>query len=257
MDRCTQSPLDTLQVSLYRLILVAALLLILASVWSVRAEDELPLGDAEAQTITIAAEDNLLLVGDFYLVDPNAPTLLLLHQLYTNRSMWDAFIRPFLGGGYNLLAVDLRGYGMTRGRINWDLAQDDTQSWMAWLRHEAGVRPDGISIIGSSMGANLALLGCADDELCRSAVAISPGWRYFGVGVSEAFGEGLAERPALLIYAERDRYPALGVPEMMKVATNPVDVIVYPGNLHGLDMMADVGNESLRSLIDWLNSNAR
>ena len=46
----------------------------------------------EPQTVIIQAEDGARLVGDFYLVDPLNPTVILLHQLYTTRLSWQPVI---------------------------------------------------------------------------------------------------------------------------------------------------------------------
>src|SRR5690349_206280 len=73
---------------------------------------------AQGTAVETAAPDGLTLKGDFYLVDVNRPTVLLLHELYTNRTSWQPYIGTLTGAGYNVLAVDLRGMGQTRGRMN-------------------------------------------------------------------------------------------------------------------------------------------
>lgn len=208
----------------------------------------------EARIVRASATDGLDLLGDFYLIDSDQPTVLLLHELYTTRASWNAFIDPLLLAGYNVLAVDLRGHGATQGAINWPQAVSDVQTWLNWLRLEAGVRADGISIMGSSMGANLAIVGCANDPLCVTAIAISPGWRYFGIGVKNAFERGLGQRPALLIYAERDRWPALGVPQMLDAATGSVITRVFPGNLHGMNLLNAESAALIPDLLHWLGA---
>lgn len=187
-------------------------------------------------TVIATADDGLGLVGDFYPTLAQNPTVILLHQLYTDRSSWTPYIAMLRDAGINVLVADLRGYGVTGGEVNWNAAVLDVQSWMNWLRMEAGVRPDAISVMGSSMGANLAIVACGADVLCRSAIAISPGWEYYGLGVEVALEVELAERPVLIIYADRDRYPALGVPLMREIAGEMTQFIEFPGNAHGMDL---------------------
>ena len=66
-------------------------------------------------------------------------------NLYARRSSWDVLLEPLLRGGYNVLAIDVRGHGTTRGGIDWNLAIEDNALWFAWLRDVAQVRPDAIS----------------------------------------------------------------------------------------------------------------
>lgn len=208
-------------------------------------EEPLPVA---AQIVETRAQDHWRLYGDFYLVDPERPTVLLLHEMYTDRSSWNPLLPPLLENGYNILAVDIRGWGSTRGAINWSRAIDDVGIWMTWLREEAGVNPELIHTMGSSMGSTLAIRGCANDEFCRSAIAISPGWSYYGYSVEEA----IAIKPVLAIYAERDRWPALGVPEMSETSPDTVSVQMYPGNQHGM-LLVEEQFESITDLIlDWL-----
>lgn len=207
---------------------------------------------AQSNAVETQANDGLTLKGDFYLVDASHPTVLLLHQLYTNRTSWDSGVAVLTGAGYNVLRVDLRGHGETGGKINWPQAVDDVGVWMAWLRSSAGVRGDAISTLGSSMGSTLAIVGCGNDPSCRTAIAISPGWSYSGISVETAITTQLTERPILVVYAKRDRWPSLGVPRMTKVAPNVISTAVYAGNKHGMDLLAQNTDAIWGNVLDWL-----
>ena len=215
-----------------------------------------PIAEAqiEPQVVTIQSEDGVSLVGDFYLVDPLSPTVILLHQLYTNRHSWErgGIIGPLLGSHYNVLAVDLRGYGDSRAPIDWHQAVVDVQLWFNWLRTEGGVRPDAISTMGSSMGSTLAIIGCGNDALCRTAIAISPGWDYFGIDIGDSLSIGLSNRSLLILYSERDRYPSLDMPQIEETATGLLSVEVFPANPHGMDLLKFHKDETLSLILDWL-----
>ncbi|MCU0512391.1 MAG: alpha/beta hydrolase [Anaerolineae bacterium] len=210
----------------------------------------LPVQAQEATVVQVTAADGLVLTGDFYLVGPERATVILLHQLYTDRRSWQPYVRGLLDAGYNVLAVDVRGHGASRARQDWAKAVDDVALWFAWLRGTAGVR-DSIATVGSSMGSTLALVGCARDATCRTAVAISPGWRYNGISVQDALTTQLAGRQAYLLYTRRDRFPALGVPRMVEAAPQSVVVQVFDGNRHGMDVLARFP-EALPLILDWL-----
>jgi pimeloyl-ACP methyl ester carboxylesterase len=208
------------------------------------------------QAVLLQAEDGALLVGDFYLVDPLSPTIILAHQLYTTRHSWQPVISPLIGGHYNVLAIDIRGYGDSSSSINWHHAVTDMQLWFDWLRTGGGVRPDAISTMGSSMGSTLAIVGCANDVLCKTAIAISPGWDYYGIQIEDALTSGLNTRPMLILYAERDRWPSVGMPLIEEAATNPLIIERFPANTHGMDLIKLHEEEIIEMIIDWLTLNS-
>jgi len=234
-----------------RTVLLALFLSVISSVGlaqdAAQQRENSPLPVA-AQVVEVSASDGLTLIGEFYRVDPARPTVLLLHQLYTNRLGWHPVLAPLLEAGYNLLSVDVRGYGATGGTIYWNGAADDVGTWLVWLREVAGVRADAISTMGSSMGSTLAILGCDRDALCRTAIAISPGWNYFGLHI----GDNLSTKPILAIYAERDRWPALGIPLMLEAAPETLATQIYAGNAHGMDLIESEFDSIVPLVLGWL-----
>jgi alpha-beta hydrolase superfamily lysophospholipase len=200
--------------------------------------------------VEVMAADGLVLKGDFYLVGTDHATVLLLHQMYTTRASWQNYIGTLTGAGYNVLAVDVRGYGQTRGKLNWEAAVSDVSVWMGWLRGSAGVR-DAISTMGSSIGSSLAIVGCANDSACRTAIAISPGWNYNGIMLEAPLTNNFAGRQILVVYGHRDRFPALGIPRMVEVAPDVVVTQQYTGNAHGMNLLAKYP-ESTQVILDWL-----
>ena len=200
--------------------------------------------------VTLTARDGLTLVGTWMQVSADSPTVILLHQLYSSRQGWSPLVEALTANGYNVLAIDLRGYGQTRGRINWPKALIDVADWADWVRQQ-GVR-DSISMLGSSMGSVLAIVACGADSACKTAIAISPGWEYYGIGVGVPLTEQFGERKVLIIYAERDRYPRQGVPRMVEAAPDVVTTLSYPGNAHGMDMIRQTSDTSLPAILDWL-----
>jgi undecaprenyl-diphosphatase len=231
-------------------IAAGALVLLWAVAMPVSAQDAQPTAAPEPgvvleQLVEIEASDGLILRGAYFAPHANAPAVLLLHELYTTRSSWNPTIAALNEAGYNALAVDLRGWGRTRGRINWTQAQNDTLRWAQWLSEQPGV--GSISMIGSSMGSALALNGCAAFDACTRAVALSPGWDYFGVDVTDAISDGF---PILAVYADRDRYPAAEVPEMLE-AKPDLAVLMIAGRAHGIGLFRT--DATLRpAVIQWL-----
>jgi pimeloyl-ACP methyl ester carboxylesterase len=196
--------------------------------------------------VQIEASDGRKLYGTYYDAGGDAPAVLLLHQLYTNRSSWTPLVNPLREAGFKVLVIDLRGYGQTRGSINWTQAQDDTLRWAEWLRGQPGVNK--LLMGGSSMGANLALVGCAGVDGCAGVVALSPGLNYFGVTTDSAIASG---RPTLIAYADRDRYPKDDVPAMQQIPGAAIEVIVYEGRDHGVDLFR-AHDDLAGAIVGWL-----
>ncbi|MEO0564251.1 MAG: alpha/beta fold hydrolase, partial [Chloroflexota bacterium] len=147
---------------------------------------------------------------------------------------------------------DVRGYGETGGPINWQHAQEDTLVWLDWLAAQPGVRADTVWTVGSSMGANLAVIGCADFESCAGSVAVSPGRNYFGYTPLAPALDALSERdtPVWFITSERDGYPALAARQLAPDYPN-VMVEWLPGNAHGIDLLDEA---TVAEVIGWLAS---
>lgn len=205
--------------------------------------------DDSAQVVNIEATDGVTLVADYY--DGRGTAVLLLHQLYTTRHSWGWVAESLSQRGYRVLAPDLRGYGQSRGAINWTRAQDDVQMWIDWLADEHGVQS--AFIMGSSMGANLALVGCADAPRCSGAVALSPGLNYFGVHTDSAVTSG--ER-ILLVYGSLDMRPRRDIPRMWALAEeagmeNRLSEIVYEGRSHGMALFNE-DDTLLTQIVAWM-----
>lgn len=201
-------------------------------------------GAQATQVVEIVGSDGHRLVADYYPASrAGTPAVMLLHQLYTDRGSWAAFAAQLQAEGYAVLVPDLRGYGQTGGDIHWQLAQDDTLVWLDWLRQQPNVNGGQIALMGSSMGANLAVIGCADDRAvnpdvgCTTAVALSPGLNYFGYTPLEpALVGGGAGCGVLFVSSVRDGYPARAVREL-SAAFPQLQPLWVEGNAHGIDLL--------------------
>ncbi|HLY27817.1 MAG TPA: alpha/beta fold hydrolase, partial [Aggregatilineales bacterium] len=154
-----------------------------------------------------AMNDGLTIVGTFYSAPHRpAPAILLLHMLGSNKESWQPFAVQLQAAGYSVLAIDLRGHGESGGAMDWTKAPGDVDSVVGQMHSLPGIDPNRLSVIGASIGANLALVTCADTKLCHSAVLISPSLDYEGIKTLPALG-AYGKSP-LLIVASRDDKPA-------------------------------------------------
>ena len=78
--------------------------------------------------------------------------------------------------------------------------------------------------------------------------AISPGWNYY----RQSLANYIALKPVLAIYAERDRWPSLGIPRMQEAAPDSLMVQAYEGNAHGMNLLSDEFDTALPLIVEWL-----
>lgn len=204
--------------------------------------------------VKIKMADGLEVQGAFYASTKTekAPAALLLHQNNGIRQQWDKLL-PFLtAAGYNILAVDQRGFGKTGGDKDYLLLEKDAIEMMNWLREQPTVNKDRVVIIGASVGSNAALRACATDENCKVAVALSPGVDFYGVEPRDAI-KGSKQKNWLLLSGQTDGESALAVKVMLRDVPDDSNAMVKvfgSTDLHGTDllMLPDVAP----LIIGWL-----
>lgn len=207
-------------------------------------------------TITLQAANGISLVADFYAASAefsDAPVIMLLHMLNSSRSAYDPLIPYLQAAGYALLNIDMRGHGESGGTRDWDAAIDDVVTgWSGWLEAVAHIGEDGLAIIGGSIGANVALISCAEIVTCHGAIALSPGLDYRGVKPETALVDGLADRSALLVAAQNDRSSAEAIRRMFLNAKGDVSARMYRGRAHGTRLFDSEYESVSRLILHWL-----
>ena len=208
----------------------------------------------ELDTITLQTADDVTLAGDLYpSSDQSAPLIIALHMLGSDRSAYETVIPDLRDAGYAVLNVDMRGHGDSGGVQDWDLAIDDVQRWIDWLAANEHISERGLIIMGASIGANVALIGCAASDVCRGAIALSPGLDYRGVQPERALVEGLAERSALLVAAHDDSYSAATVRQLFMNAKGDVTARLFRGRAHGTRLFDSDYDSISRLILSWLD----
>lgn len=234
---------------LHQLYLIS--LVFVFSIFTLSAQVEL-----DFETVTVNASDDLELVGDFYQPEDASetgnPAVLLFHMLGSNRHAYDPILPDLVDAGYVVLNVDMRGHGDTGGNQVWDLAIDDVQTWLDWLREQETVDDSRVAIMGASIGSNIALIGCAQDTDCVGAIALSPGLDYFGVEPESAVMNGLAERAVLLVASHSDGYSAESVEQMFTNGRGDVSARIYRGAAHGTSLFRSHYDSVSQLILSWL-----
>ncbi len=114
------------------------------------------------------------------------PAVLLLHGYGEDRSAWKDFSRQLLNRGWAVMAVDLRGHGESNTRnqrpiqaspdwrVNPHEFPVDLDPSLDWLKAQPRVDNRKIVVIGSDVGANLALIASGRFPEVRTVVALRP-----------------------------------------------------------------------------------
>ena len=90
-------------------------------------------------------------------------------------------------------------------------------------------------------------------EICRGAIALSPGLDYRGVKPESALVDGLADRAALLVAAQNDASSSTAIRQMFLKAKGEVSARLYRGRAHGTRLF-DSDYDSVSALIlGWLD----
>src|ERR1044072_3990955 len=122
-----------------------------------------------SQNVTINSPDGVVLVGTFLAASkPNSPALLLLHQWQSDRHSYDDFAKNMQVDGFNVLAIDGRGFGestkktdgttVAAGRTDADVKAmlGDVGAALDFLAKQNTVDRARIGIVGASYGSSLA-----------------------------------------------------------------------------------------------------
>lgn len=208
-----------------------------------------------AQIVKITAGDGLEIVGAFYpsvLSGRQSPAALLLHQNRGSKDEWMLLIPALQAAGYNILAVDQRGFGETGGQTDWTLAEADVATLLAWLRAQPAIDGNQVAIIGASIGSNLALRGCVNDDKCKVAVALSPGLNYFGVKTADVV-QKMGKRAFLLVAAQHDSEAAQSVKQLSMVASGNLMIRLYEdSSRHGVHLF--LYEDLIPTVMQWLRT---
>jgi pimeloyl-ACP methyl ester carboxylesterase len=237
-------------------------------------------GEPEPQTVQIAAEDGLTLVGDYFAPTSTpaegASAILFIHQHGGNRGEAAVLAQPLIDAGYALLAVDLRGHGETGGEENWSAVTGDLQLWLEWLKSQPGIQPSqGVMTVGVAVGGNYALIACANEAECQTAVAISPlaagcdvvsceeelvygeisveTLTYIDTTTTAAISEGLAQRSALVLLSQQN-FATDSAKYLVSASTGSVQANYFASEAFGMDYFAESLQNSVMDLVvGWLN----
>ena len=176
--------------------------------------------------------DGAAIFADWTPVEDSTKVALFLHQRGKNHTIWNNLREALKVKGWNTLAIDLRGHGKSDGfrpqthadftrtdaekiGLRFDQVDDyhfmmfDVSAAVDFIKNEhRKLKTENckLALVGSSIGANLALAYAADHFEVKTTVLLSPGLDYFGLRTDDVMIQ--YHRPLVLLTAKDDpSYP--------------------------------------------------
>ncbi|MEM6993542.1 MAG: alpha/beta fold hydrolase [Myxococcota bacterium] len=221
-------------------------------------------GDPVQELVTLTSDDGKALTG--VVTRPTTgsclPAVVLIHQFGNDKSQWDGELAAFVARGYVTLAIDLRGHGESDpqdGAFNGlltdpDQAPLDVQAAIAHLANDAAVDSSRIGVVGTSIGANLAVVAASQDLGVAATVAISA--RLDPVE-SLLGGAAVSVGPLLCFAGETDGGgdQAMTCSALEPLSSGPAMSVILPGTAaHGVAIV-DMFPETFPAVLDFLDAN--
>lgn len=164
--------------------------------------------------------------------------VILLHMLGHDRNDWDYFAKKLNDDGFTVLSVDIRGNGESEG--DWRKFSDADFNKMTYDVKAAKKLLDSkgkkyVSLIGASIGANIAFKYAAADKDIKSVVLLSPGINYKGIDISSDIEN--FDRPVLIVVSSEDTYPYDSSNIIYEKIKGEKSLILEANLGHGTDML--------------------
>jgi len=209
----------------------------------------LPVAAAAQKTISFPTEDGGIVFADLYGTGERG--VVLAHGGRFNKESWAKQAQTLAAAGFEVLAIDFRGYGPSHG-------PGDSSPMDAPLKFDvlAAVRylhkngAKSVSIVGGSMGG-----GAAGD----ASIASQPGEidRVVFLGASPNDPADKLKSASLFIVARDDasgdglRLP--GIRKQYEIAPQPKELIVLDGSAHAQYLFqTDQGDRVMREILRFL-----
>lgn len=202
---------------------------------------------AQPEKVSIKTKDDQILKANFFNVHKSKKCVLLLHQYTKNKESWGELIPRLVKNKRTVLSIDLRGHGESTGNYK-DLNEDDfvnmandVQAAINFL-DERGFKKEDISLIGASIGANLAQ-NYAASNLNDKTILLSPGFDYKGIIYI------MRDTKALVVVSKDDEYSYKTVKEI-ETSCPQTECIYLEEKGHGIYML---DNDLISSINLFLN----
>ena len=199
------------------------------------------------EKINIQTSDGINVVGNLFGVENPSGWIIFLHSMQATKASYLDIARQFQEKGYEGLAIDFRGHGNSQfgpeGYLKFTEEDHqrkilDVESAVRFLESR-GANAGQISIIGASIGSNLALLEASKNPKISHVVLLSPGLDYRGITTKNSVTRLTAGQRVLFVGSEDDNHTVESVNELFGLVPDGVfkDRIILTDAGHGTTML--------------------
>jgi alpha-beta hydrolase superfamily lysophospholipase len=256
--------------------------------------DKMPSPIDMREKINFKTEDGVEIIGDYLGAEEGSQQVLLLHMMPATRVNWYPFMEKLRQAGFSSLAIDFRGHGesvkkfqisnfkfqnlsATSSRVseasrgisrdkyqildykNFSDAEQqekilDARAAVKWLEENKGATKDKLTVIGASIGANLALEYLAENPEVGKAALLSPGLDYRGVKTDALVKKINTGQKVLLLASSDDEYSFQTIRELNRLNSAQTELREFSGLGHGTTMF-ERKPELMDEVINWIRAN--
>jgi pimeloyl-ACP methyl ester carboxylesterase len=227
-----------------------------------------------SRPVRLMTDDNVTITGMFYPAATNSeitPAVLLVHSLGSSRNEWPGVPQMLQRNGIACLAIDLRGHGASNRKltvkgpelVDYQLFTErdhatmllDLNAAINWLTEQTEIDKHRIAIIGSGIGASLALQYASFNTDLHALLLISP-LDYRGLSPVKSIEKigPIALRIYVSQYDDASYETAkqlIAVHKEMGYSSDNKTLVVCSGNLRGGDMLRGV-DQLPQVMLAWL-----
>lgn len=207
--------------------------------------------------VGLVPEDDVVLPAYYYASPGKVENrgVVLLHGFGASHTVWNEYAADLQSNNFEVMTLDFRGHGEATG--NWEeFSQDDIRKFSDDAREAIEYLRDvnqdmEIALIGSSIGANVAMDVAASDPTIKAVVLLSPAKEYHGISIVDANAN--FARPILYSVSEGD-VDSFKDTQFLYESTKSTQKLLktFPKSGHGHKL---VYNEPALAdeIINWLN----
>lgn len=204
---------------------------------------------AHAKSLSLTAADGTKLHAESFGEGSNG--VIFIHEDDGSGEDYDYHANRFAAAGFHVLTLDMRGHGQSSGtQDDYTNMVQDIDAAIGWLVNAGAEK---VALVGSKLGANLALTAAAGNNSITNLVLLSPGFNIQGVTVA---GVNDYQGPLLLVSAEDDAYATRTCGILEERALGDDHWQMVEGSASGTRMLSrDADLEGV--ILSWLNGTFR
>jgi len=194
--------------------------------------------------------------------NPKKPVVIFIHQGGSSKEEWENtdIFNSVVDAGMIAFAYDVRGHGKSDGKFSPilfndpNLAPKDLIAALKFLRSLDYVDPNKISIVGSSIGANLAIMAKGDNSFGISSVVAISGKTSAAINLAGG-DDKIADLSSIFLIAgenEQGGKRAEWAQEFYELSDQPRKIEIVPASkAHGTSLFK-ADNTLEARILDWI-----